>query len=240
MFFNTPLHLSHGLLTALKTQVRVYHRERLPAAGAVLVISNHRSLLDVPLLMAAVNRPIRFACHHYMSQVPALKEVVSAMGGFPLDAPGQRKRNFFTQAVHLLQTHQTVGIFPEGAQPMVQATQPQELNRFHRGFAHLALRAPTPQLTIVPVAIAATEETQHPIAPLKLFSWFDPSEPLFNQPGWHPAVIYHRVNLLIGHPISITDTQREHYRGKRASSLVKQISQSCHNEIASLLRRGVH
>jgi 1-acyl-sn-glycerol-3-phosphate acyltransferase len=240
MFFNAPLHLSRNLLAALGTEIHVHYQERLPTTGAVLVISNHRSFLDAPLLMVAMNRSIRFACHHYMSQMPALKEMVSALGAFPLDAPGQRNKTFFRQAVGLLQTHQVVGIFPEGAQPMVQASPPQELNPFHRGFAHLALRVPTQQLTIVPMAIAATQETQYPVAPLQFFSWFDPSEPLFHQAGWHPAVIYHRVHLLVGRPIAITDTQRDQYRGKQVSSLAKQLCQACHSEIAQLLHQGFY
>ena len=240
MFFDIPLHISHSLLASLETRIHVHYRERLPATDAMLVISNHRSLFDAPLLMVAVKRSIRFACHHYMSKVPGLKEIVTALGSFPLDAPGQRKKTFFQQAIRLLQARQAVGVFPEGVQPMVRTTRPDETSHFHRGFAHLALRAPTQQLTILPVAIASTEETQHPVAPLKLFSWFDPSEPLFKQPGWHPAVFYQRVNLLIGHPIQITDTHREQYRGKQAGSLAKELSQSCRDEVTNLLRQGFY
>lgn len=233
--FNIPLHLSHGLLTAANTDISVHHRDRVPNTGAILVVSNHRSVWDAPLLMVALGRSVRFACHHYMSQVPVFKDVVAAFGCFPLDEPGQRRQVFFQKASELLQDQQPVGIFPEGAQPMVRPTPPHSLSRFHRGFAHLALRMPVPALAVLPVAIAAFEETVNPIAPLKLFSLFDPSEPLFNQAGWHPSVHYHRVHLSIGHPIWITNSQRQQYHGKQAGRMARALTQSCYAEINTLL-----
>ncbi|WP_031292699.1 lysophospholipid acyltransferase family protein [Leptolyngbya sp. Heron Island J] len=238
MSFDLPLHISHSLLITTGTQVSVRHAERIPSMGAMLVISNHRSFLDLPLVMNALGRSVRFACHHYMSQVPVLKEIVSTLGCVPLDAPGQRRQVFFEQAIDLLQAYQPVGIFPEGARPMVQATNPNELSQFHRGFAHLALRVPVQKLAILPVAISAIEETISPMAPLKLFSLFDPSEPLFDQPGWHPSVNYHRVNLSVGSPIWITDSLREQYQGKQAGRLAKVLTRSCYGEIKNLLREG--
>ncbi|MGB8702637.1 MAG: lysophospholipid acyltransferase family protein, partial [Thermosynechococcaceae cyanobacterium] len=224
MFFDSPLHLSRGLLGAVGTKASLHYAERIPATGRLLVVSNHRSFLDAPLLMAAINRPLRFACHYYMSQVPVLREVVSAMGAFPLDAPHQRQKHFFQQSVDLLQSGQSVGIFPEGTQPMVQVKPPNQLSPFHRGFAHLALRAPVQDLVILPVAIASTEEERHDLVPLKLFSLFDPSEPLFDCGGLHPAIVYRRVHLLFGHPLSIDEAQRQQYRGRQGGFLAKALT----------------
>ncbi len=58
------------------------------------------------------------------------------------------------------------------------------------------------------VAIASAEEERHSVAPLKLFSLFDPSEPLFDCWGWHPAIVYRRVHLFFGHPLWIDEAQR--------------------------------
>jgi len=238
MLFDSPLHLSRGLLGALGTKASLHYTERIPATDRLLVVSNHRSFLDAPLLMAAINRPVRFACHYYMSQVPLLRELVLAMGAFPLDAPHQRQKHFFQQSVDLLQSRQAVGIFPEGAQPMVQVNLPNQLSPFHRGFAHLALRAPVGQLAILPVAIASTDEERHDLAPLKLFSLFDPSEPLFDRGGWHSAIVYRRVHLLFGSPFWIDEAQRQQYCGRQGGSLAKELTQSCHDQIAGLLRQG--
>ncbi|MEM9136209.1 MAG: lysophospholipid acyltransferase family protein [Cyanobacteria bacterium P01_F01_bin.42] len=238
MIFDIPLHFSRSLITSFGTQISVRNRERIPASGPMLVISNHRSFLDAPLLMSVVNRSVRFACHHYMSQVPVIKELAATLGCLPLDRPGQRQRTFFNQATDLLRSNRSVGIFPEGTTPMVQVTTPNDMAPFHRGFAHLALQAPVNRLNILPVAISALEEHVSPVAPLKLLSLFDPSEPLFDQPGWHPSVNYQRVNLSIGHPIKITNLYREQYHGRKAGRVAKDLTHVCHTEISRLLQEG--
>ncbi|MGD1857681.1 MAG: lysophospholipid acyltransferase family protein [Leptolyngbyaceae cyanobacterium] len=238
MVFDTSLLLSHGLLNTFGTQTAVRYRERIPHGDAMVVVSNHRSFLDAPLVMTAVDRSVRFACHHYMSQVPVLKDIIAAMGCFPMDAPGQRHQTFFQTAIQTLKERQTVGIFPEGADPMVRTTSPSEVGRFHRGFAHLALRAPVQNLAILPVAITSLQETVSPTVPLRLLGLFDPLEPLFDQPGWHPAVSYQRVILSIGNPIRITEAHRQQYHGRQAGLLAKDLTRSCYAEISQLLQEG--
>jgi 1-acyl-sn-glycerol-3-phosphate acyltransferase len=233
-----PLSFSQQLLLSLGIKVRYHYRyPYLPSSGMV-VVSNHRSILDAPILMAAANRPVRFACHRYMSQVPILNEIVTGLGCFPLDSTTNLRRRFFQQAVQLLEHQQAVGIFPEGAQPMVNLTPPQETAHFHRGFAHLALRAPVDGLHILPVAIASRQELTNSVFPLRMLSWFDPSEPLFDQSGWHPMVIYRRVDVVVGRPIAITDRQRQAYGGRQAKAVVNELTAHCRAEIDRLLHQG--
>jgi 1-acyl-sn-glycerol-3-phosphate acyltransferase len=234
---NSPLLISQQLLAALGTQTFFYYQDRVPKDTAVLVVSNHRSFMDTPLLMAAIDRPIRFACHHYMGQVPVMREFVTRLGCFPLDVPEQRQQSFFHQAGRLLQSGQCVGIFPEGAQPMVQLTQPGKMGDFQRGFAHLALRAPVEDLAVLPVAIVPQSETIHSAFPLRLLSWFDPSEPLFKQSGAHPMVIYERVDILVGRPVWISTLQRQAFQGKQAKPMVTELTNYCQSEIKDLMQR---
>lgn len=248
MSANSPLQISHGVLAALGTQIFRYYEDRIPQSGPVLVVSNHRSFMDAPILITTVERPIRFACHHYMGQVPVMREIVTGqLGCFPLDSLEHRQQSFFQQAIKLLQSSQAVGVFPEGTQPMVQFTKPGYMGEFQRGFAHLALRAtsaethlPVQDLAILPVAIASLEETNTSAVPLKLLSLFDPSEPLFDQSGWHPLVIYRRVAILIGRPYWVTPQQRQQYQGKQAKTVVAEVTNHCQTEIANLLRQGCY
>nr|WP_238717797.1 lysophospholipid acyltransferase family protein [Petrachloros mirabilis] len=232
--------LSQGMLTVLGVQSFCHYRERIPHQSPLIVISNHRSFLDAPLLMAALNRSIHIACHHYMSQVPVLRELVSGLGCLPLEPQGQPSKRFFRQATQLLQNQKGIGIFPEGAKPMVEVSAPSEVYPFQRGFAHLALQAPVPNLGILPVAIAAHEERSGLSIPLPLLQFFDPSEPLFQQPGWQPAVIYRRVSLLIGEPLWITPEHRQRYQGKEAKAIVTEITQRCRDQITTLLHQGCY
>lgn len=246
MSLDTPLQLSRLLLATMGTRLYISHENRIPQEGAVVVVSNHRSFMDAPLLMAAVNRPIRFACHHYMGQVPVMREIVQQLGCFPLDTPEHRQQSFFQQAIKLLQQGQVVGIFPEGAQTMVRLTDPHKMEQFQRGFAHLALRAacggatdtPVRNLAVLPVAIASLEESTSSGVPLRLLSLFDPSEPLFDRAGWHPLVVYRRASVFIGRPRWITRPAREQYQGKHAKTVVNDLLGYCQEEIATLLRQG--
>lgn len=238
MSSDTPLQMSRLLLAALGTRLFIYHEDRIPSNAAVLVVSNHRSFTDAPLLMAALGHPIRIACHHYMGQVPVMREIVRQLGCFPLEEPEHRQQAFLQQATKLLEGHQWVGVFPEGAQPMVQLTKPSSVGKFHRGFAHLALRASVRNLAVLPVAIASQEEIVNSTVPLRLLRLFDPSEPLFEQRGLHPMVVHRRVAILVGHPLWITPRQRELYQGKQAKMVVSQIATTCRDEITKLLHQS--
>ena len=233
-----PLQLSRLLVTGLGTRVFTFYGDRVPLSGSVLLVSNHRSFMDAPLLMAATGRTVRFACHHYMGRVPGLREVVEGLGCFPLEAPQDRHRGFFRTASRFLRAQECVGVFPEGTQPMVSATDPRSLCEFQRGFAHLALRSPVKDLAVLPVAIASQAERRNTTVPLRMLSWIDPSEPLFDQPGWHPMVVYERVNVLVGRPRWITPQERSRYQNKQGLTTVQELTDYCQGEIEALLAQG--
>lgn len=227
------------MLFSMGVRMRLHNEARLPKTP-FLMISNHRSFLDAPLLVVAAQRTVRFACHHYMAQVPVMNNVVKALGCFPLDHPSQRGRTFFKQATRFLSSQESIGLFPEGAGPMVDIPAPNQVGAFHRGFAHLALRVPVETLKIVPAAIFAIEEKHQDTVPFKVLSLFDPTEPLFNQPGRHPAVIYREVVVSIGEPITIADWVRQGYHGKRAGQVVSDLSTQCRERIQSMLTAGCY
>ncbi len=219
--------------------IQLHQAEYLPRSP-FLMIANHRSFLDAPLLIAAAAQPVHFACHHYMSQVPVMREFVSALGCFPLDGPKARGRTFFRQATNFLQSQESIGVFPEGTHPMVELTAPDQVSSFHRGFAHLALRSPVEDLKIVPTAIVALEEQQQNTIPFRVLGWFDPSEPLFQQKGRHPAVIYRKVAVIMGKPITIGDLYRQKYHGKQGSKTANQLTETCHSAVQTLLKTGCY
>ena len=64
-----------------------------------------------------------------------MKTVVESLGCFPLDGPKARGRTFFKQATDFLRSQHSIGVFPEGTTPMVELTTPDQVTRFHRGFA---------------------------------------------------------------------------------------------------------
>ncbi|NRB06962.1 MAG: 1-acyl-sn-glycerol-3-phosphate acyltransferase [Richelia sp.] len=236
MDLNSPLEISNYFLAMLSTQVNCYYQERIPESGSILVVSNHRSLMDAPILMKALSAPIRFACHHYMGQVPLLRDIITnQLGCFPLEANSSGQGSFFQRSQTLLQSEEIVGVFPEGTAPMVKFTTPNQVGKFQRGFAHLALRAEVTDLAVLPVAIVSLEEMSTSGLPLKIFSLFDPSEPLFNQSGLHPVVVYRRVAVLIGKPYWITPERRQQYQGKQVKKVVSELTEYSRSQIYNLI-----
>ncbi|MBP0003693.1 MAG: 1-acyl-sn-glycerol-3-phosphate acyltransferase [Cyanobacteria bacterium SBC] len=236
-----PLNLSRWFLWNLGTRIFVNGEDRIPSDGAVLVVSNHRSFMDAPVLMAALDRPLRFACHHYMGEVPIMRDLVTGMGCFPLDTPDRRQRSFLRQGTALLAQREAVGVFPEGTEPMVSTTHPREVGKFHRGFAHLALQFachhPRHLTAVLPVAILSLDEQIYQAFPIRVLRVFDPSEPMFDRAGLHPMVVYRHLVISVGRPYWINQLDREAYQGSHAKQVANDLTQTCREEIVSLLEQ---
>lgn len=199
--------LSRLLLSLCGTQVWVRGREHLPQ-GAAVIISNHRSFLDAPLLIQALNRPIRFACHYYLTQVPGLREIALGLGCIPLSQGRRNQMRFFRRAECHLRQQELIGLFPEGADRIARPSLSHEIGAFQSGFAHLALRSQVDPLPIVPVVIRVEQEWSAPPVPLEFFRWFDTAEPLFQGNGMHPVVVYRTVSVTIAPPLWISARER--------------------------------
>lgn len=227
----SPLDLSRAIVNVLGIRLRVSGKQNIPDNVPMMVVSNHRSPLDGLVLMAALERDIAFVFHQYMEHVPVLRDVVHRFGAFPLESP----RRFFREGCKRLRRHEPIGIFPEGAKSMVQLHPPREVNPFHRGFAHLALRAPVEPLALLPVALVSDDEGFESPLPLSILGWFDPSEPLFQQGGKHPLVVYRDVEIKVGKPVWITPCDRQQYEGRRGGEVAQQLTDQCWTTIDQLL-----
>ncbi len=225
--------LAQDLWNFLGLKSQVQNPERIPEHGALLIVSNHRSFLDPLLLTSFLGTPISFVCHRYMGNVPILKELLQTCGAFPLTNQSWHQR-MLQDAKDLLHQGKTVGIFPEGAAPMLNTDSPHHLSPFYRGFAHLALQAAIPHLQILPVGIYAGTEMRWPAVPLSLLHQIDPLEPLFQQKGWHPAVFYQDVSIRVGKPFTI-DSYQDRYHGKQAGAVVRELTQVMTAEVTYLL-----
>ncbi|MEN9567019.1 MAG: hypothetical protein RLZZ69_2215, partial [Cyanobacteriota bacterium] len=163
----TPRLLAQSLISAVNLNLTKSYTDRIPQDLPTIVISNHRSFLDAPILIKTIPNTLRIACHHYMGQTPVVREIVDSLGCFPLGTAEHRQQEFFEQANYLLTSRQWVGLFPEETKPMIEPTAPHEINQFQRGFAHLAWKVPVSNLAVLPVAIASLAETNYPSIPIR-------------------------------------------------------------------------
>ncbi len=235
-----PRLIAQSLISAVNLNLTLSYGDRIPQDIPTIVISNHRSFLDAPILIKTIPYSLRIACHHYMGEIPVVKEIVDSLGCFPLAEANQRQKQFFAQASNLLASRQWVGLFPEGTKPMIEPTAPYEMGEFQRGFAHLAWRVPVNNLAVLPVAIASLSETNYPSIPISWLKQFDRQEPFFEHQGLHPMLVYHRVKVLIGRPYLINTAQKQEYKGKQAKILATDLTNYCQNQITELLQEGTY
>ncbi len=238
MLANKSRLLAKLMLKFFNVETSIQHAERIPLDNRVIVISNHRSFLDAALLLEAMPYSLRIACHHYMGQTLGLKQITSLLNCFPLGSKNQGQEQLFRTAQQLSDNHQWIGLFPEGALPMVEPPSCNQVGNFQRGFAHLAYRLQADNVTILPIAIASLAETKYDTFPIKWLTKLDSSETIFQREGLHPVILYHHVKLLIGNPQHLTLEQKQKYQGKQAKKLVNNLTHYCQQQIAELLREG--
>ncbi|MDE3194258.1 MAG: 1-acyl-sn-glycerol-3-phosphate acyltransferase [Chloroflexota bacterium] len=131
--------------------VHVDGRENLPAAGGYLLVSNHISWLDPPMLEFALEEPIRFMAKEEVFAVPVIGFVLRAIGNFPVRR-GESDRRALETALRALAAGQPVGFFPEGTRSKDGC-----LRRAKPGIAFLARRSGVP---VVPVAVMGTRRAR--------------------------------------------------------------------------------
>jgi 1-acyl-sn-glycerol-3-phosphate acyltransferase len=88
-------------------------RERVPAQGGLVVLGNHLSFADPPLLGVVMPRPVDFMAMAELFRFPVVGWLARAVGAFPVDRRRVDHRAA-REAVRRLQAGRCVAIFPEG------------------------------------------------------------------------------------------------------------------------------
>ncbi|GAB3694349.1 lysophospholipid acyltransferase family protein [Saccharopolyspora tripterygii] len=140
--------ISRGPLR-LPFRVKVHGAERIPASGPVVLVANHSSLLDGPLLMGMLGRPSVFLIKQEMFS-GALGWFLTRIGQIGVRR-GEPDRTPLLTAVRVLKGGGLVGVFPEGTRGSGQVENAQH------GAAWLA-RASGAQ--ILPVACRGTKRPE--------------------------------------------------------------------------------
>ncbi len=148
MWFYAFASAAVGLLARVICELTVEGRENVPARGPLILVSNHLSLADPPLLGAVFPRPIRFMAKEELFRTPILQWVVSGYRAFPVRR-GEADRQALQTTLNLLKASEVVGVFPEGTRSRSDA-----MAQGQPGVALIALRSRAP---IIPVAITGTE-----------------------------------------------------------------------------------
>ncbi|MFI5261899.1 MAG: lysophospholipid acyltransferase family protein [Candidatus Limnocylindrales bacterium] len=132
-------------------RVRYTGPAELPRTGPLLVVANHTSNIDPPLVAAwlqpRLGRPIQFLAKEQLF-VPALRPLLTHAGAILVRAGGSDIQAY-RDALAVLRGGGAVGLFPEGTRSLDGV-----LGEPHPGVGLLALRAGVP---ILPVGISGAQ-----------------------------------------------------------------------------------
>src|SRR5580693_394115 len=120
-------------------------RENVPARGGALLTPNHVSMADAVLLIASIDRPIRFLMFRGSYEHPLVKPFAKILGVIPISSDqGPREMiHSLRLATDALKNGEVVCIFPEG-----QMTRIGQMLPFRRGMERIVKGVDVP---IVPV-----------------------------------------------------------------------------------------
>src|SRR5262245_49351446 len=113
---NWGLRVLLWFLSRIIYRIKILGKENIPQSGGALLVSNHMSFVDVVLISAATNRPIRFLIFRDVYEVPFIKPFALLMRAIPIPTemrPRDIARSFRT-ASDAIRAGELVCVFAEG------------------------------------------------------------------------------------------------------------------------------
>ncbi|MDY7008190.1 MAG: lysophospholipid acyltransferase family protein [Cyanobacteriota bacterium] len=125
----------------------IYGAENVPQQGPFVVVSNHASDLDPPIVSVCMKRPVAYMAKEELFEVPVLKQIITLYGAYPVKR-GSADRSAIRSALNSLEQGWAVGIFLQGTRtPDGKITEPK------LGATLIAAKAKVP---LLPVCIWGT------------------------------------------------------------------------------------
>jgi len=155
---------SARILNKSGSTIRVTGTENIPAEGPVLIVSNHQSYFDIPLLVGTIPLPMGFVAKKELGKIPVISRWMKLIECSFIDRKDLRQSlKALQQAQKTLNSGQSMVIFPEGTR-----SKRKEISAFKPGSLKLAQKS---QVPILPVAIQGTcdiFETENRIRPAEV------------------------------------------------------------------------
>ncbi|MCH7800157.1 MAG: 1-acyl-sn-glycerol-3-phosphate acyltransferase [Chloroflexi bacterium] len=128
---------------------KVTGRENVPPMGPLIIVANHLSNLDPPLLGASLPRRIRFLAKDTLfNGPPIVRWFLTSYGAFPVNREGADVRAY-RWALRMLDNDGALVVFPEGTR-----SRNAQMQKAKPGVVGLVRKTKAP---ILPVAITGTE-----------------------------------------------------------------------------------
>jgi len=137
------------ILFSLLTRWQVRGKENIPSQGPVIVVANHLSFADPPLLGISLSLKMMFMAKKELFRSRFISYFVRTFGAFPVYR-GQLDRKALRQSDEILAQGLALIMFPEGKRS--------HNGQLQSGFSGLTLIALRNEVPILPVGIAGTEK----------------------------------------------------------------------------------
>jgi len=128
-------------------RIKATGTENIPAEGAVIIASNHISLLDPPAVGVLIERKVHFMAKEELFKIPLLGPLIKSFGAYPVKRGGV-SIDAIKSSINILKSGKVMGIFPEGTRQ--KTDDPNASLGAKKGTAMIALRS---KAVVVPVAI---------------------------------------------------------------------------------------
>lgn len=147
---------SRGLLRVAKIQLETSGREHIVPGESYVVMSNHQSHFDIPVVFQALGIPVRMVAKRELFGIPIMGRAMRYAGFIEVDRSRHTKamRSLAAARERLDRDQTSVWIAPEGTR-----SPDGTLGKFKRGGFHLAIDA---GLRILPVAVDGSFKVHRP------------------------------------------------------------------------------
>jgi 1-acyl-sn-glycerol-3-phosphate acyltransferase len=128
---------------------RFFHSERVPRTGPVIIVSNHASYLDPPLVGSGVFRQVNFLARDTLFDVPVVRWILRRWEVVPVDREGGGPGGL-KGILDRLERGRAVVLFPEGTR-----SPDGQIRRARSGIGLVVIKSTAP---VVPVRVFGTFE----------------------------------------------------------------------------------
>lgn len=126
---------------------QVNGRENVPGEGPLIVVANHTTMFDPPLLTVSLRRQVAYMTKEELFRRRAVASFISRLGAFPVRR-GKMDRTTLRAAEDVLAAGNALGLFPEGSR-----SEGGQLQKANVGPVVIAQRCRAP---LLPVGIIGT------------------------------------------------------------------------------------